>query len=201
MKNDPVSALHSEIAGWKLCAAHLPLGPRPVVRFSATARLLIVGQAPGLKVHQSGVPWDSNSGERLREWLGLSNDSFYDESKVALVPMGFCYTGKGGSGDLPPRKECAPQWHGRILQLLPPAHLTLLVGSHAQAYYLRADLHGKRDKRNMTDRVRAFKSFLPRFFPLPHPSWRSTKWIMDNRWFEAEVLPALRAEVKRHMTP
>ncbi len=195
MKNDPISTLHKDIAACRLCAAHLPLGPRPIVRFGASARLVIVGQAPGSKVHQSGVPWDDNSGDRLREWLGLSNDAFYDASRVALMPMGFCYPGKGRSGDLPPRKECAPEWHDSILKLLPAAHLMLLVGSHAQAYYLRGD------GRSMTDRIRAFRSFLPHFFPLPHPSWRSTKWVRDNDWFESDVLPALRAEVRKCTAP
>ena len=194
MKNDAVSALHDDIAACKLCAAHLSLGPRPVVRFSASARILIIGQAPGLKVHQSGVPWDDNSGDRLREWTGLSKDVFYDESRVALVPMGFCYPGKGSSGDLPPRKECAPQWHGSIMKLLPASRLTLLVGSYAQAYYL------KDDPRNMTDKVKDFQSFLPRFLPLPHPSWRSTKWMKDNAWFASEVLPVLRDEVRKRLT-
>jgi len=193
MKNVVLSDLRKEIAGCRLCEAHLPLGPRPVVRFSAAARLVIIGQAPGTKVHESGVPWDDNSGQRLREWTGLSNEEFYGESKVALVPMGFCYPGKGKSGDLPPRKECAPQWHGTIFKLLPARRLTLLVGSYAQAYYLEGD------KRNLTEKVRDFRSFLPDFFLLPHPSWRSTKWMKDNPWFEAEVLPALRAEVRKHM--
>ena len=194
MKNDPLSDLRREIAACRLCDAHLPLGPRPVVRFGASARLVIVGQAPGAKVHESGVPWDDNSGERLREWTGLSKDEFYDESRVALVPMGFCYPGKGKSGDLPPRKECAPQWHDAILHLLPARRLTLLVGSYAQAYYLA------HDKRNLTEKVRAFRSFLPDFFPLPHPSWRSTKWMQDNAWFEAEILPVLHAEVRKQVS-
>lgn len=188
---DPYDDLRERIAACRLCAAHLPFAPRPIVRFSASAALLIVGQAPALKVHQSGVPWSSDSGDRLRDWVGLSASEFYDGAKVALMPMGFCYPGRGKSGDLPPRKECAPQWHAAILERLPARRLMLLVGSHAQAYYL------SNDARNMTEKVRAFRSFLPDFFPLPHPSWRNTKWIKDNPWFEAEVLPTLRDEVRR----
>ncbi|MBV8636093.1 MAG: uracil-DNA glycosylase family protein [Burkholderiaceae bacterium] len=193
MKNESLLALRERIAACRICAEHLPLGPRPVVRFSATAGLVIVGQAPGTKVHESGVPWSDNSGARLREWLGMTEQEFYDVSKVALVPMGFCYPGKGKSGDLPPRKECAPQWHEAILERLHRQRLTLLVGSYAQQYYLRDDA------RNMTDRVQAFRDYLPRYLPLPHPSWRSTKWIKDNPWFETEVLPVLKAEVAKRL--
>ncbi len=191
MKNDSLTALRDRIAACNICAAHLPHGVRPVVRFSSTAGLVIVGQAPGTKVHASGVPWSDASGIRLREWLGLTEQEFYDEANVALVPMGFCYPGKGKSGDLPPRKECAPQWHAAILERLPARHLMLLVGSYAQARYLPDD------GRNMTERVKAFRDYLPRFFPLPHPSWRSTKWMKDNPWFETEAVPALREEIRK----
>jgi uracil-DNA glycosylase len=191
MKNNSLIALRECIAACRLCADHLPHGVRPVVRFSRTAGLVIVGQAPGAKVHASGVPWSDSSGMRLREWLGLSEPEFYDETKMALVPMGFCYPGKGKSGDLPPRKECAPQWHEAVFEHLPARHLMLLVGSYAQACYLPGD------GRNLTERVRAFSDYLPRCFPLPHPSWRSTKWMKDYPWFEADVVPALRAEVRR----
>lgn len=172
----------------------MPHGVRPVVRFAASSKIVIVGQAPGAKVHESGVPWDDNSGIRLRQWLGLSEDAFYDEARVALVPMGFCYPGKGKSGDLPPRKECAPQWHEAIFRHLTARKLMLLVGSYAQKYYL------PKDSRGLTDKVRAFREFLPDAFPLPHPSWRSTKWMQDNPWFEEEVLPALRFEVKKALS-
>lgn len=191
MNNETLAALRRRIAACTLCEDHLPHGVRPVVRFSSTASLVIIGQAPGAKVHASGVPWNDASGTRLREWLGLPETVFYDETKVALVPMGFCYPGKGKSGDLPPRKECAPQWHETIMQRLPTQRLTLLVGSHAQAHYL------PQDGRNMTEKIGAFREALPQFFPLPHPSWRSTKWMQDNPWFETEVLPALRVEVAR----
>ena len=183
-------ALRREIAGCRLCAQHLPHGVRPVVGFSATARLLIIGQAPGSKVHESGIPWDDASGDRLREWTGLSKNEMYDPARVALVPMGFCYPGKASGGDKPPRRECAAQWHGRVLEVLPAKRLTLLVGMHAQAHYLP-----EHRKWSMTERVREFRSFLPDAFPLPHPAWRSTIWMRKNPWFETEVLPELRAAV------
>jgi len=182
--------LASEIAACRVCADHLPHGVRPVATFSPTARLVIVGQAPGSKVHSSGVPWDDASGDRLRDWTGLSRDEIYDPARVALVPMGFCYPGKASGGDLPPRKECAPLWHDRILALLPNDRLTLLVGTYAQARYLP----GAR-KLPLTERVRNFREFLPRYFPLPHPAWRSTIWMRANAWFERDVLPVLKAEI------
>lgn len=172
-----------------MCAASLPAGPRPIVQVGAAARLVIIGQAPGALVHASGVPWQDDSGNRLRDWTGLEKGEFYDPRKVALVPMGFCYPGKGKSGDLPPRPECAPLWHGRLLGELKSARLTLLVGSYAQAHYLESF-------RTLTDTVRQFGSFGPDFFPLPHPSWRSGIWMRRNPWFEADVLPALRKAVR-----
>lgn len=190
MPDDPVAALRTEIAACRVCAAHLPHGPRPVASFSPTARLLIIGQAPGTKVHASGVPWDDASGNRLRDWTGLDAETMYDPSRVALAPMGLCYPGKTSGGDKPPRRECAPLWHARILELLPPDRLTLLVGTYAQAHYL-PQARGV----SMTERVRRFAEFLPAFFPLPHPAWRSTLWMRRNPWFEVEVLPELRRRV------
>lgn len=190
-----MTELIDEIRACTLCAAHLEAGPRPVTQFSATARLVIIGQAPGRKVHESGIPWDDASGERLREWTGLGKPEFYDSSKVALVPIGFCYPGTSASGDLPPRLECAPLWHERVLDVLPPDRLTLLVGSYAQARYLPAA-----KKQSLTDRVRAFASFGPQFLPLPHPSWRSTGWMARNPWFEGDVLPALQSSVRNHLS-
>jgi uracil-DNA glycosylase len=187
---DGIKTLRARIAACTLCAAHLPLGPRPIARFSATSRLLIIGQAPGTKVHASGVPWDDDSGDRLREWLGLDEPTFYDPAQVAQMPMGFCYPGKAGGGDAPPRKECAPQWHDAILDLLPPGRLTLLVGIHAQARYLP---HLKR--LSLAERVRRFGEDLP-FIALPHPAWRSRLFMAKHPWFEAEVLPPLRAKVR-----
>ncbi|KPL67167.1 IclR family transcriptional regulator [Erythrobacter sp. SG61-1L] len=185
-----MSDLHREIADCTLCTPHLPLGPRPVVQFSATSRLLIVGQAPGTKVHASGVPWDDASGARLCEWTGLTNAQLHDPARVAIMPMGFCYPGKGKSGDLPPRPECAPLWHERLLAELDDVRLTLLVGIHAQARYLP-----QARRLTMAERVQCFAEFGPRYFPLPHPSWRSTIFMRQNPWFEAEVLPQLRAAV------
>ena len=178
--------LLAEVRACQHCGADLPLGPRPVLRASSTARLLIVGQAPGTKVHESGIPWNDPSGDRLRDWLELSPERFYDETDIAIVPMGFCYPGKGKSGDLPPRPECAPLWHEALLQRMPRLELTLLVGSYAQNYYLG------RSGDTLTDRVRRYREFGPRFFPLPHPSPRNTLWLRRNPWFEEEVVPALR---------
>jgi len=180
-------ALLNEIRGCKLCAAHLPLGPNPVFSVSAQAKLLIVGQAPGAKVHESGVPWDDASGRLLREWLGVNDHLFYDKAKLALVPMGFCYPGKGPSGDMPPRPECAPLWHAALLEHLKKIELTLLVGRYAQAFYL-----GEKQGVNLTATVRNFKTYLPRFLPLPHPSPRNRIWLRKNEWFDKELLPVLR---------
>lgn len=182
--------LIAEIRACTVCAPHLAAGPRPIVQFSATARIVIIGQAPGTRVHESGVPWDDTSGERLREWTGLAPATFYDPAKVALVPMGFCYPGTGASGDLPPRPECAPLWHERVLATLRPDRLTLLVGSYAQERYLPTA-----KRLSLTERVRSFADFGPEFFPLPHPSWRSTGWMAKNPWFASDLLPVLREKV------
>ncbi len=187
--HDQIEELRQRIAACTLCAAHLPLGPRPVARFSASSRILIIGQAPGTKVHLSGVPWDDDSGDRLRGWLGIDKRAFYDETKVAQMPMGFCYPGKAAGGDSPPRKECAPQWHDAVLDVLPQDRLTLLVGIHAQARYLP---HLKR--LSLAERVARFGEDLP-FVSLPHPAWRSRMFMARHPWFEAEVLPRLRAMI------
>lgn len=179
-----------DIAACRVCADHLAEGPRPIVQLSATARILIIGQAPGSKVHASGVPWDDDSGNRLRQWIGIKRDDFYDQTRVALMPMGFCYPGKGEKGDLLPRPECAPLWHVRVIAALPENRLTLLVGSYAQERYLPEER-----SRSMTDRVRNHIAYGPAFFPLPHPSWRSTGWMRKNPWFEEKVLPALRQKI------
>jgi uracil-DNA glycosylase len=188
MTDTDINILRTEIAACRACAQHLAVGPRPITQFSATSRIVIIGQAPGTRVHESGIPWDDASGERLREWTGLTPDLFYDPAKVALVPMGFCYPGTGPSGDLPPRPECAPLWHERVLAMLPVNRVTLLVGSYAQERYLP-----QLKRLSLTERVRSFAASGPDYFPLPHPSWRSTGWMKKNPWFEAEVLPALRA--------
>ena len=191
---DPVDVLAREVAACTFCVPHLPLGPRPVTQFSATARILIIGQAPGTKVHASGVPWQDDSGDRLRDWTGIAPVDFYDAAKVALVPMGFCYPGKGASGDAPPRPECAPRWHERILDVLPKDRLTLLVGSYAQDRYLPKDA-GK----TLLERVQNFRRFAPSIFPTPHPSWRSVGWQKRNPWFERDLLPELRTAVRAHL--
>ena len=168
----------------------LPLGPRPTFRVSPAARLLIIGQAPGTKVHATGIPWNDPSGDRLRGWLGLDRDTFYDVSRIAILPAGLCYPVRlPKGGDAPPRAICAPSWHPRLLPLMPRIRLTLLVGSYAQALALGPGTVG--------ERVRLFAGFLPRYFPLPHPSWRTTGWERRHPWFTDAVLPALRAELGR----
>lgn len=181
-----------DIDACRECEAHLPLGPRPVVRASVQSRILIIGQAPGTVVHETGIPWNDNSGDRLREWLGVDKDSFYDSNNFALMPMGFCYPGKiDKGGDAPPRPECAPLWHNRLLALMPNVELTLLTGMYAQKYYL-----AKTRKKTLTETVRAWRDYAPRFLPTPHPSWRSQNFIKRNPWFETEVLPWLRDRVR-----
>jgi len=189
---DPLSRLLAEIRDCRLCARHLPLGPRPVLSAEATARLLIVGQAPGTRVHETGIPWNDPSGDRLREWLALDRDTFYDDSRIAIVPMGFCYPGRDkNGGDKPPRPECAPRWHPGVLDALPKLKLTLLVGMYAQKFYL-----GNKRRRTMTETVRAWRDYVPDYLPLPHPSWRNTGWLKRNPWFEADVLPELRGRMR-----
>jgi len=186
---EALAAVAAEARNCAVCAAHLPLGPRPVFRVSTTARLLIAGQAPGTKVHASGIPWNDPSGERLRRWLSMDREVFYDESRVAILPMGFCYPGRlPNGGDAPPRPECAPLWRARLLTLMPGISLTLLVGTYAQVHTLGPG--------PMTVRVRAFRDHLPRYFPLPHPSWRTGAWERNNLWFSEEALPALRDAVR-----
>jgi uracil-DNA glycosylase len=186
-----LAPLLQEIRRCRICAAHLPLGPRPVLRVRPSARLLIIGQAPGTKVHASGIPWNDRSGDRLRDWLAVDRDVFYDERRVAVMPMGFCYPGvDANGGDLPPRPECAPRWHAQVLARLPRIELMLLVGSYAQAYYL-----GKQRRATMSETVQAWRDYAPDYLPLPHPSWRNTGWLKRNPWFERELVPELRARV------
>ncbi len=183
--------IRDEIAGCSNCAGQLPHGVRPVVQMHPAARLLIIGQAPGRKVHDTGIPWNDASGEQLRAWLQMTPAVFYDPEQVAIMPMGFCYPGKGTSGDLPPRPECAPLWHARILAAMPDIRLTLLIGSYAQAYYLQAQ-----KKATLTETVAHYADYLPRFFPLPHPSPRNRFWQSRNPWFAQSVLPVLRDHVQ-----
>ena len=187
---DRLVQLLREVRACQVCAPYLPNAPRPVLRAARTAKLLVVGQAPGRRVHETGIPWNDPSGDRLRDWLQVSREVFYDESRIASIPTGFCYPGTGPGGDLPPRPECAPLWHPRLRALLPDIRLTLLIGSYAQAYYL-----GSRRHRTLTDTVRHYRDYQPEFIPLPHPSPRNQMWLRRNPWFEAEVLPLLRAEV------
>lgn len=179
--------LITEIRSCTLCAANLPLGPNPIVAASSTSKLMIIGQAPGKRVHETSVPWDDPSGRQLRAWLDMDDAAFYDPAVVALVPMGFCYPGSGKSGDLPPRPECAATWHDRIRDALPEVQLTLLIGQYAQRHYL-----GNRMGTNLTETVRRFGDYLPQYLPLPHPSPRNRIWMKRNPWFDAEVLPELR---------
>jgi len=183
--------LLADIRACRLCEAHLPLGPRPVLQASASSRLLIVSQAPGRKVHLSGVPFDDVSGERLRAWLGVDRATFHDARRIAIVPMGFCYPGSGSGGDLPPRPECAPTWHPRLLPRLKQVRLTLAIGQYAQAGLL-----GARRGRTLTDSMLAWRTHLAHgVLPLPHPSPRNRLWLMRNPWFETELLPILRERV------
>ena len=185
-----LDSLLTKVRACRTCADILPLGPRPVVQISATARILIASQAPGAKVHDSGIPFSDASGDRLREWMGISIDEFYDDNTIAIVPMGLCYPGRLSSGgDAPPRPECAPLWRERLIAQMPDLRLTLLVGSYAQT-----DAFGPG---KMTERVIGFRDHLPAIFPLPHPSWRSRHWVAKNPWFDAEVLPALRDAVRQ----
>src|SRR4051794_8660925 len=180
--------LRAEIRACSLCAAELPLGARPVVRGLPSARLLITSQAPGTRVHETGLSFNDRSGDRLRDWLGLDRTAFYDESRVAIMPMGFCYPGRlPNGGDAPPRRECAPLWHARYRAFLPEIRLTLLVGSYAIRHYLGPGA--------MTDIVARWRAFGPATLPLPHPSWRTTGWARRHPWFEGELLPELRARV------
>jgi uracil-DNA glycosylase len=186
-----LSKLVKEIRSCTLCTEFLPLGPRPVVQVGASAKILIVGQAPGRRVHETGVPFDDPSGDRLRSWMGIEKEVFYDKNKIAIVPMGFCFPGTGKSGDLPPRPECAEIWRDKLLNLLPNVALTVVVGQYAQSWHL-----GKSNKHNLTETVRAWKEYWPRSVPLPHPSPRNNIWLKKNVWFEDEILLHLKKKVK-----
>lgn len=189
--NHSFQNLLEEIKQCRICEDFLDLGPNPVVSVSRKSKILVIGQAPGTKVHASGIPWDDASGKNLRKWLGVTNEQFYDPDLFGIVPMGFCYPGKGKSGDLPPRPECAPKWHTALLGQMPEARLTLLIGQYAQAYYL-----GDRKKKTLTETVRNFRNYLPDFLPLVHPSPRNGIWMRKNEWFEKEVVPELQSVVR-----
>jgi uracil-DNA glycosylase len=194
--SDALGGLLAEIAACRHCAMSnskpLPHEPRPVIQAGVTAELLIIGQAPGTRVHATGIPWNDPSGKRLRNWLGMAPDRFYDPTRVALMPMGLCFPGQNERGsDLPPRAECAPLWHDRVLAELPNIRTTLLIGQFAQARYL-----GQNRKSNMTETVAAWRDYAPRFWPMPHPSWRNNSWLTNNPWFETDLLPALQAHIE-----
>ena len=189
-----LATLVREVRGCTVCAPHLPLGPRPIVSLPRQTRILLIGQAPGTAVHESGIAWDDPSGDHLREWMGVSRDVFYRSKRIGIMPMGFCYPGKCKGGDAPPRPECAPLWHDRIREALPEVELTLLIGRYAHTRYLA---QGSGRARNVTETVRAFRESEPGLLALPHPSWRSKIWMGKNPWFEEELLPELRKSVKR----
>ncbi len=190
MSQRKLSRLLAEIRNCQVCADCFAHKPNPVLSAHADARLLVIGQAPGRRVQESGVPWDDASGDTLRDWLQMTREQFYDERLVAIVPSGFCFPGSGNSGDLPPRSECAPLWHDRLLALLPNIKLTLLIGSYAQALYLKDSR-----KPTMAETVAAYEQYLPGFFPLPHPSPRNRPWLKKNPWFEIKLLPEMRSKL------
>lgn len=185
-----LASLVESVQQCRICEASLPQGPRPVIQVHQNAKILIAGQAPGRRVHESGVPFDDASGDRLRDWMGVSPETFYDPAKVAILPMGFCYPGTGKSGDLPPRPECAPAWRQRLLDAMPQVRLTLVIGLFAQRWHLETG------GRNLTDTVRAWREYGPGIMPLPHPSPRNNIWLSRNSWFSDSLLPALKRKTK-----
>ena len=189
-----MNQLLQEINQCTVCEKYLPNKPRPVVQAGIHSKIVIIGQAPGQKVQHSGIPWDDQSGNELRRWLGVTKEQFYDSSLFALIPMGFCYPGKGRSGDLPPRPECAPRWHERLLEKMDKIKLILLIGKYAQQYYL-----GTGSKSSVTENVRNFRDFLPIYLPLVHPSPRNKIWHKKNPWFATEVIPQLQAIIGEEM--
>ena len=184
--------LLKDIRACEVCAKHLPNKPRPIIQASTQSKILIVGQAPGQKVQDSGIPWDDLSGNELRRWLGVTKEQFYDDKIFALMPMGFCYPGKGTSGDLPPRPECAPLWHHQVLAKMNDIKLTILIGQYAQQHYLKENFSP-----TLTENVKRFHTFLPIYLPLVHPSPRNKIWQKKNPWFELEVVPELQKIVSK----
>jgi uracil-DNA glycosylase len=186
-KHDTLSNLLTKVRACDICAEYLSLGPRPVVQISPTAKVLLIGQAPGTKVHETGIPFNDPSGDRLRSWLQMDRDTFYHSSKLNIMPMGFCYPGKKGGGDAPPRPECAPEWHDQLRKLMPNLKTTLLVGKYAMDYYL-----GDSSEKTLTATVEKWEAFTPEYLVFPHPSPRNIRWFKKNAWFEADVIPAYR---------
>ena len=184
--------LTKEIRSCTQCVHQLPFKPNPIVRPSSKAKILITGQAPGTKVHETSISWNDASGDKLRKWMGIDRETFYDDNKIAVMPMGFCYPGKGKSGDLPPRPECAPMWHPQLIELMPQIELTLLIGMYAQKYYLQSE-----KKKNLTETVRSWRQYSPHYLPMPHPSPRNQLWLKRNAWFELDVVPVLRKRINK----
>ena len=191
MTSKEFDILLQKIRQCKICEPHLPLGANPVMNASIRSKVIIIGQAPGLKVHQTGIPWNDKSGDQLRSWLDVTSDSFYNPDNFAIIPMGFCYPGKGKSGDLPPRKECAPLWHKPLIEATSKTKLILLIGNYAQRYYLK-----EQAQKTLTETVYNFENYLPLYFPLPHPSPRNFIWQSKNPWFTEKVLPILKEKIK-----
>jgi len=186
--------LLTKIHNCRECNAYLPEEPRPIVSAHPESKIVIIGQAPGIRVHETGIPWNDPSGDRLREWLDVDEELFYNPLVFALIPLGFCYPGKGKSGDLPPRPECAPLWHKLLLDAMPNVQVKLLLGQYAQKYYLEEKM-----KKTLTETVKNFSEYLPKFLPLPHPSPRNNIWLKKNPWFEKELLPSLRSSIKKFL--
>jgi uracil-DNA glycosylase len=186
-----LDSLLKAVRGCRACEAHLPLGPRPVLRAGKTARILVVGQAPGVRVHTTGIPWGDPSGERLRAWMGVNTDVFYDESRIAIIPMGYCYPGRGNGGDMPPRRECASLWLDHLLAKLPQIELTLLIGQYAQRHFLAS-----RRKPSLAETAKAWREYAPQYIPLPHPSPRNQPWFKRHAWFEEQLVPMLQSRIK-----
>ncbi|MFK5983594.1 MAG: uracil-DNA glycosylase family protein [Flavobacteriaceae bacterium] len=187
-----VEKLIPEISNCIVCKEHLPLGPKPIFAVHPKSKIIIIGQAPGSVVHKTGIPWDDKSGENLRNWMDIKKEKFYNSKKIAIIPMGFCYPGKGKTGDLPPRKECAPLWHTKLLSDLKEIELILLIGKYAQDYYLK-----EISKKTLTETVKAYSEYLPKYFVLPHPSPRNNIWQAKNEWFKQLVIPELQREILR----
>ena len=191
-----MESLISEIKNCTTCLSHLSHGTNPILSASTKSKIIIIGQAPGRIVHETGIPWDDKSGDRLRSWLGVSKKEFYNKDLFALIPMGFCYPGKGQSGDLPPRPECAPKWHDLVLSQIEYAELILLIGNYSQKYYLKNSV-----KNTLTNTVRNYTEYLPTYLPLPHPSPRNNIWMKKNSWFEDSVIPELRKKIESIFHP
>ena len=192
MRADQYEEINNAVKGCTICSPHLPLGPRPVFQIHPKAKILIAGQAPGSKVHATGIPFDDPSGDRLRDWMGVDKETFYNRQKIAILPMGFCYPGTGKSGDLPPRKECADKWRETLLALMPSIQLTLVIGQYALDWHLK-----DQKKKNLTETAKAWKEYWPENLPLPHPSPRNNIWLKKNEWFEIDVLPKLKTTIRK----